>query len=165
MGKLRKADPNGARKTPSKLLNWSLCARNICALMLVYGFFSQSASAQDALAPTAFVECPAKAFLTQGKQPSTYSVNLVTGNYNIVALSHGTSSPLNGVGFNTNDHFFYGWSREYNQPARIHNDWQIEPLLGVNITDLHYYVGDVSIIENKYYVYRKTQAMVCIPLG
>ncbi|MDB4224695.1 LruC domain-containing protein [Granulosicoccus sp.] len=124
-------------------------------MLLLSGIYSQNVYAQEELAPTAFAECPAKAFLTQGKQPATYSVNLVTGDYNVIALIHGTTSSLNGVGFNTNDNFFYGWSYEHKQPARIHNDWQIEPLLGVNSTDSNYFVGDVSITENKYYVYRK----------
>ncbi|MDB4224627.1 LruC domain-containing protein [Granulosicoccus sp.] len=134
-------------------------------LLLACVVFTQSASSQELLAPTAFTECPAKAFLTQGKQPSTYAVNLVTGDYNVVALSHGTSSPLNAVGFNTHDNFFYGWSREHNQPARIHNDWQIEPLSDVNITTATFYVGDVSLAQNKYYVYRRGSAYGLYSVG
>jgi LruC domain-containing protein len=138
-----------------KLDGLTPAASTVAGIILVFGLFSQGAYAQSAIAETAFAECPAKAYLTQGKQPSTYSVNLVTGNYNVVASSHGTKSPLNGVGFNTNDQYFYGWSYEHKQPARIHNDWSIEPLLGVNTTGADYYVGDVSIVENKYYVYRR----------
>ena len=129
--------------------------KNIAQLVLVLSLLSHSAEAQEETPITAFQECPAKAFLTQGKRPRTYAVNLVTGDYNVIALSHGTTSPLDGVGFNTNDNYFYGWSYEHKQPARIHNDWQIEPLEGVNITDQNYFVGDVSIVENKYYVYRQ----------
>ena len=155
MGKLGLASPNSARKMRTKLFKSTSIAYKVTGLLLASSLYSQGVHAQEGLAPTAFVDCPAKAFLTQGKHPATYSVNLVTGNYNLVALSHGTTSSLNGIGFNTNDHFFYGWSYEHNQPARIHNDWQIEPLLGVNSTDSNYYVGDVSIVENKYYVYRR----------
>lgn len=114
-----------------------------------------SSEAQELFAPSAFQTCPSKAFLTQGTLPSTYSVNLITGDYNAIAVDHGTDRPLNAVGFNSNDGFMYAWSYEYNQPARIHNDWQIEPLSGVNITDSNYFVGDVSIVQNKYFVYRK----------
>lgn len=127
----------------------------IFALAIIAGLNPVDVHAQAALAPTAFSECPSKAFLTQGRQPSTYSLNLVTGDYNVIALGHGTSSPLNAVGFNTHDQFFYGWSYEHKQPARIHNDWTIEPLDGVNTTSSNFYVGDVSILENKYYVYRR----------
>ena len=73
------------------------------ALTFICFTFSQAAFSQQEFARTAFTECPAKAFLTQGKQPSTYAVNLVTGDYNVVALSHGTLSPLNALGFNTHD--------------------------------------------------------------
>ena len=127
----------------------------ISGLLLAISFFSPVTYAQEEFAETAFSDCPTQAFLTQGKHPKTYGVNLVTGDYTVEASTHGTKSGLNATGFNSNDRFFYGWSYEHKQPARIHNDWQIEPLVGVNATDSNYFVGDVSIPENKYYVYRK----------
>lgn len=127
----------------------------ISSLLLASSLFSPVTQAQEVFSPTSFDTCPTQAFLTQGKLPKTYGVNLVTGDYNVEAQSHGTTNGLNATGFNSNDRFFYGWSYEHKQPARIHNDWQIEPLTGVNITDSNYFVGDVSIPENKYYVYRK----------
>lgn len=127
----------------------------LSGLLLASSLFSPVSHAQEAFAATAFSECPTQAFLTQGKHPKTYGVNLVTGDYTVQAQTHGTTGGLNATGFNENDRFFYGWSYEHNQPARIHNDWQIEPLIGVNATDSNFFVGDVSIPENKYYVYRK----------
>lgn len=152
---LGKYYPTSVCKLRFKHLNLASIASVIFGLTLVDGLSPQSLHAQETIAPTAFVECPAKAFLTQGRNPSTYAVNLVTGDYNAIALSHGTSSPLNAVGFNTNDHYFYGWSYEHNQPARIHSNWQVEPLVDVNSTEVNFFVGDVSIVENKYYVYRR----------
>ena len=89
----------------------------------------------ESFAPTAFATCPNKAFLTQGNVPQTYGVNLITGDYNVRALDHGTSRPLNAVGFNSNDRFIYAWNYELGQPVRIHNDWQFEELGNVNITN------------------------------
>lgn len=102
-----------------------------------------------------FLECPSKAFLTQGKVASTFGVNLVTGDYQVAAQSHGVNNVVNAVGFNENDRYFYGWSYQHGEPARIHSNWQVEPLTGVNITDNRFYVGDVSLTHNKYYVYRR----------
>lgn len=103
---------------------------------------------------TAFDTCPSQAFLTQGQVPATFGVNLVTGHYTVHATTHGVSQPLNAVGFNENDRFLYGWSYQHGQPARIHNDWSVESLGDVNITDKDFYVGDVATSDNTYYVYR-----------
>lgn len=155
MSRIGRAGQRGVQRTPFISRHRGATVFKFTSGLFAFALFSQGVHAQAALAPTAFNECPSKAFLTQGTQPSTYAVNLVTGDYNIIAASHGTTKSLNGVGFNTNDQFFYGWSYEHKQPARIHNDWQIEPLIGVNSTDSNFFVGDVSIVENKYYVYRK----------
>lgn len=135
------------------------------ALILLCVTGSYRSFAQESFSPTAFSECPAKAFLTQGKQPSTYAVNLITGDFNAVALSHGTQSPLNAVGFSTHDNYIYAWSRESKQPVRIHNDWQLEILENVNITTANFYVGDVSLTHNKYYVYRNGAAYGLYSIG
>jgi len=121
-----------------------------------------SAMAQQ-FAATAFSECPHDAFLTQGAQSRTFGIDLVTGDYKIEANKHrlfngnkrAKNGRLNGLGFNYNDNFVYGWSYRHGQPARIHNDWTIEPLGNINITNNNFYVGDVSIPENRYYVYRR----------
>ncbi len=132
--------------------------QTVAAVLLCLGGsmgLSGPVSAQEVtFAATAFDGCPAKAFLTQGKVAQTYAINLVTGDYQLIAPQHGVSRPLNGVGFNENDRFIYAWSYEHNQPARIHNDWSVEPLEGVNITNQNFYVGDVNPALNKYYVYR-----------
>lgn len=114
------------------------------------------AQAQEGgFAATAFSECPSEAFLTQGSNPQTYGVNLVTGHYTVEAATHGVNSGLNGLGFNENDRFLYGWSYTHNEPVRIHNDWSLEPLGDINITTANFYVGDVATTDNTYYVYRR----------
>jgi len=121
--------------------------------------------AQERYSEKAFDSCPSKAFLTQGSVPKTYAINLLTGNYVVQAESHGTSSGLNAVGFNPNDRFYYGWSYEHNEPVRVQNDWQLDPLQGVNITDQNFYVGDVDTVSNKYYVYRRGSAYGLYSIG
>jgi len=111
-----------------------------------------------------FTDCPAKAFLTQGKYPQTYAVNLVTGDYQILASDMGTSSPVNGLGFNPNDQYIYGWSYEHGVPARVHSDFSIEPLPVANLSSKNFYVGDVSS-NNKYYVYRPGSAYGLYSIG
>ncbi len=109
----------------------------------------------DTFAPTAFTSCPSKAFLTQGSVAKTFGINLITGDYTVLAQDHGTSGSLNALGFNSNDRFIYAWSYEHDQPVRVHNDWQIEVLTDVNITNQNFYVGDVDPERDIYYVYRR----------
>lgn len=111
-------------------------------------------AAQTAMADP-FDTCPAKAFLTQGKVSQTFSINLVTGDYRSLAPDMGTKSSVNGLGFNPNDRFIYGWGYEYGLPVRVHSDFQVEPMNVTNIANSNFYVGDVSTVDNKYYVYRK----------
>ncbi len=127
----------------------------VTLLGAVFLYSSGAVHAQDSFSPTAFSTCPSKAFLTQGKLPQTYGINLVTGDYTVMAQDHFTDQPLNAVGFNGNDRFIYAWSYEYNEPVRIHNDWEFDVLSGINITDNKFYVGDVDTERNIYYVYRR----------
>ncbi len=106
----------------------------------------------------AFDECPALAFLTQGTVPTTYSVDLVTGDFRVVAGDMQTKSPVNGLGFNPEDRYIYGWSYEHNVPVRVHDDFSIEPLAVNNIAGVGFYVGDVTPSGSKYYVYRRGSA-------
>jgi len=104
----------------------------------------------------AFEECPAKAFLTQGTVATTYSVNLITGDYSILAENLGVTAPVNAMGFNPVDNFAYGWSYEHHKPARIHADFSVEPLDVENIArSTDFFVGDMHPSNGNYYVYRR----------
>ncbi len=109
----------------------------------------------DTFAASAFATCPSEAFLTQGAVPQTFGLDLITGDYTVEAMSHGTTRSLNALGFNENDRFFYGWSYEHGQPVRVHNDWGMEVLGDINVTNNNFYVGDVSTTDNTYYIYRR----------
>ncbi|PWQ95730.1 LruC domain-containing protein [Leucothrix arctica] len=112
-------------------------------------------SSQAVLAES-FSECPSRAFLTQGAIAATYGVNLVTGDYGLLQDNMATKSKVNATGFNPNDNFLYGWGYEKQKPVRIHNDFTVEYLEVANLIDgSGFYVGDVSLTNNTYYVYRK----------
>lgn len=111
-------------------------------------------SSQSVLAD-AFTECPSRAFLTQDAVAKTYGVNLVTGDYGLLQDDMGTKSKINATGFNPNDQFLYGWGYEQFKPVRIHSDFTLEYLDVENITGANFYVGDVSLTNNTYYVYRR----------
>ncbi|CAA6827862.1 MAG: LruC domain-containing protein [uncultured Thiotrichaceae bacterium] len=111
-----------------------------------------------ALFAESFTDCPSRAFLTQGAVAKTYGVNLVTGDYNLIQDDMGTNNKLNAVGFNPNDGFLYAWSHEHDTAVKIHSDFTVEALAVSNITDNTFYVGDVELTTNKYYVYRPGSA-------
>lgn len=106
-----------------------------------------------------FLECPSRAFLTQDAVAKTYGVNLVTGDFGLLQDEMGTKGKVNATGFNPNDQYMYGWSYQYHVPARIHSDFTIEPLISSDEKDKYgivnsdFYVGDVSLTNNTYYVY------------
>ncbi len=102
-----------------------------------------------------FEECPTEAYLTQGAVSSTYSVNLLSGDYKVAAATVGDNVRINALGFNPKDQYMYGWLRDENMPVRVHSDYSIEPLKVKNISNLHFFVGDVSTNDSKYYVYRR----------
>ena len=104
----------------------------------------------------AFKGCPTKAFLTQGSIPKTYAVNLVTGDYNIVANDMGVTGPVNGIGFNPADNFAYGWSYKDKAPVRIHADMSVEILKVKNIAGTNkFHIGDMHPKNGNYYIYRQ----------
>jgi len=139
----------------------SLSARLLVPSLMLTGISLStvsSAMAQE-YAASAFNSCPPQAHLTQGSKSRTYGIDLLTGDYKVLADSHherGTKdvSSLNALGFNANDRFVYGWSYKLKQPVRVHKDWTIESLGDVNTTNKNFYVGDVSIPENRFYIYR-----------
>ena len=111
-------------------------------------------SSQAVLAES-FSECPSRAFLTQGAIAATYGVNLVTGDYGLLQDNMATKSKVNATGYNPNDNFLYGWGYEKQKPVRIHGDFTVEYLEVENLVDgTGFYVGDVSLTSNTYYVYR-----------
>ncbi|QFU74582.1 LruC domain-containing protein [Halioglobus maricola] len=107
------------------------------------------------VAASPFTSCPAQAFLVQGKTAVLYGVDLSTGYVEKLANNIGTSDKFNGVGFNLEDRYIYGWSYEHKTVARLTADYTLEPLpLTTSIND-NFYVGDVSVSGSQYYFYKR----------
>ena len=60
---------------------------------------------------------------------------------------------INALGFSTHDGFLYGWDKKNLNFIRIHSDHEIEQMPLTQLPNGHYYVGDVSVDENAYYMY------------
>jgi len=106
----------------------------------------------------AFEECSTRAFLTQGSNATTYGLNLVTGDYHVVAEDLGVNESVNAIGFNPMDNFAYGWSYEHNSPVRIHSDFSLEPLDVQNLPEnTNFFTGDMHPDNGKYYIHRRRQ--------
>lgn len=84
-----------------------------------------------------------------------YGVNLVTGNVDLLSSNLGTNDRINGFGFSNHDRYLYGWGYQNNTIVRIGNDYQIEPLTVTNKPGANFFVGDVALTENAYYLYKK----------
>jgi len=117
------------------------------------------ATAALATAPSAsanpFGACPTQAFLIQGKTATLYGVDLSTGYVEALANNIGTSGKYNGVGFNYEDGYMYGWSYEYKTVARLGSDYTLTPLTLTQPINDNFYVGDVSVAGSAYFVYKR----------
>lgn len=115
-----------------------------CALLLPFAASSDP-----------FESCPSKAFLMQQSIAQLYGVNLVTGEYSLLAGDLGTTDKINAVGFNFHDNHIYGWGYEWGTLVKIGNDFQATPLTLQNNPGVNFFVGDVALNENNYYFYKK----------
>ena len=118
------------------------------SLILLSGFSATSIGASP------FSTCPSKAFLFQGKPVATYGVNLVTGSYQLIEDDSGINANINGIGFDEEDRYLYGFNTSHLNLVRMGSDYQVQTL---NLTGLpestSFFVGDVS--NHHYYLYRK----------
>jgi LruC domain-containing protein len=105
-----------------------------------------------------FTACPTDAFLIQDKLATLYGVQLATGQYQLLSNTMGTTNKLNALAFNFHDQYLYAWSSEYSEPVRIDNTYQVSPLSTSGLPDTSFYVGDISLDNNWYYVYRPGSA-------
>ena len=105
-----------------------------------------------------FNDCPSEAFLVQDTIARLYGVQLATGHYQQLSNAMGTTGKLNAIAFNFHDNYLYAWSYEYNTPVQINDEYQITPLSVNNLPGTNFYVGDVSLEHNTYYVYKRGSA-------
>lgn len=106
---------------------------------------------------TPFDTCPTQAFLMQGQSSQLYSVDLATGYYETLDESI-LSGTVNAIAFSNHDSYLYGWSKNDMGVVRIGADFAPQQLgqpSGLPANLKSFYVGDVSLSTNEYYLYRK----------
>ena len=129
----------GRRPLLNRVLGLALCA--------LAGFAEVAAAAP-------FTQCPAQAFLTQSRPALLYSVDLSTGSFaSLGDLS--TPDKFNALGFSVHDNYLYTWHYADQTLARVHADLRIESLALTPSLPMDYFVGDVAVTENAYYMYRR----------
>ncbi len=101
-----------------------------------------------------FESCPSRAFLIQQTIARLYGVNLATGYYAELSADLGTANKINALAFNFHDDYLYGWGYEFGTPIRIDRDYQATPLAVANLPGTNFYVGDIAVDRNIYYVYK-----------
>jgi len=131
----------------------SLLSRAIAAFSLAgLGFDSAVVSA------TPFSACPNEAFLVQDKISTLYGVRLATGFYEQVSPVDWGQGKMNALAFSLHDSYLYAYSYDFGSIIRIGSDLKVERLPVVNMPDKGFYVGDISVAENAYYLYRPGSA-------
>lgn len=101
-----------------------------------------------------FTECPAEAFLIQDKLANLYSVQLATGFYEKSSPVDWNQQKMNALAFSVHDRYLYAFNYYYGTIVRIGADFQVDPIPLTNLPAKGFYVGDISVIENTYYLYR-----------
>jgi len=101
-----------------------------------------------------FSECPAEAFLIQDKIANLYTVQLATGFYEKFSPNDWDQEKMNALAFSIHDRYLYAFNYYYGTIVRIGADLQVDPIFLTNLPDKGFYVGDISVVENAYYLYR-----------
>nr|WP_246225713.1 LruC domain-containing protein [Vibrio agarilyticus] len=112
---------------------------------------------------TAFDSCPSKAYLFQSKPVQVYGVNLVTGSTTLLQNDTGLNANINGVGFNFDDRYIYGYNTTHKQIVRLGQDFIAETLNVTGLPDHTFFVGDVY--NHTYYLYRHKKGLFKIDLS
>ena len=101
-----------------------------------------------------FTECPTEAFLIQDKLANLYGVQLATGFYEKSSPADWNQQKMNALAFSIHDRYLYAYNYYYGTIVRIGADFQVEPVPLSNLPNKGFYVGDISVLENAYYLYR-----------
>lgn len=122
-------------------------------LNILFALSATSILATD-LNATPFTECPTEAFLIQDKLANLYGVQLATGFFEKISPTDWGEEKMNALAFSTHDNYLYAYNYYYGSIVRIGSDNQVEPLALTNPPNKGFYVGDISLSENAYYLYR-----------
>jgi LruC domain-containing protein len=117
-------------------------------ILFAIGMGSASLHAQP------FTECPTEAFLIQDKLANLYGVQLATGFYEKTSPADWNQQKMNALAFSIHDRYLYAFNYYFGTIVRIGADFQVEPIPLSNLPTKGFYVGDISVLENAYYLYR-----------
>jgi len=117
-------------------------------LLLAIGMTSIAAHADP------FTECPNDAFLVQDKIANLYGVQLATGFYEKISPVDWNQQKMNALAFSVHDSYLYAFNYYYGSIVRIDDEFEVTPIMLDNIPDKGFYVGDIAVNENAYYLYR-----------
>ncbi|WP_394251465.1 LruC domain-containing protein [Vibrio profundi] len=111
-----------------------------------------------------FDTCPSKAYLFQSTPVQVWGVNLVTGSTSLLEDDTGLNANINGVGFDFDDRYIYGYDTTNKRLVRLGQDFQAEILNTSGLpTDHTFFVGDVY--NHVYYLYRKGKGLFTVDLS
>ncbi|WP_200796932.1 LruC domain-containing protein [Vibrio quintilis] len=112
---------------------------------------------------TPFDTCPSRAYLFQSKPVQVYGVNLVTGMTTLIQGDTGMASNINGVGFDFDSRYIFGYDTTQKRIVRLDKNFQasVIPTIGLP-TDHTFFVGDV--FNKYYYLYRQNKGLFRIDL-
>lgn len=111
-----------------------------------------------------FETCPSQAYLFQSTPVQVYGVNLVTGSTSLLQTDTGIDANINGVGFDFNSRYIFGYNTSDKSIVRLDSDFQAQTLNVSGLpTDYTFYVGDV--FNSDYYLYRRNKGMFKIDLS
>lgn len=110
-----------------------------------------------------FEQCPSKAFLIQGSPAQMFGVDLVSAKTTVLAASmdfttEANNDSVNAVGFNYQDQYMYGFSKQAPRSVvRIGDDYVLQRLIVNGLPDTNFYVGDIHVNSETnqavYYLY------------
>lgn len=101
-----------------------------------------------------FNDCPSDAFLVQDTVAKLYGIDLATGHYQLLSSDMGTTGKLNALAFNFHDNYLYAWNYLGGTVTRIDNTYQVTDLELSGLEGQGFYIGDIALATNTYYVYR-----------
>lgn len=110
-----------------------------------------------------FDTCPSKAYLFQSSPVQVYGANLVTGNTTLLQSDTGLDANINGVGFDFESRYIFGYDTTNRSIVRLGKDFQAKTLNTTGLPTEHtFYVGDV--FDQYYYLYRSGKGLFRIDL-
>lgn len=117
-------------------------------------FFLLTTFSSATLHAQQFEQCPTEAFLIQDKVANLYGVQLATGYYEKLTPNNWDQKKMNALAFNIHDSYLYAYNYHYGTIVKISDEYQLSPIQITNLPNIGFYIGDIALNENAYYLYR-----------